>query len=76
VLYKDPKTVGVNYEYLLSLTNGTDGCAPTGSSLFNLTTLNTLLALGSSTPDIMDDKDATLNLTAWTNFTTQTLGLE
>ena len=68
-----------NMEYLFNLTNA-DGGDPAASSLFNLTTLKTLVSLGQAAPNIVgDDKNMTyvtdFNLTGeWTTLA-ETLGL-
>ena len=63
----------VNYEYIFNLTNS-EGNAPEASSLFNIDTLKTLIALGESTVDIMENIDSTVTFnSSWDDLTT-TLG--
>ena len=68
-----------NMEHLFNLTSA-DGGDPAANSLFNLTTLKTLVSLGQAAPNIVgDDKDMVygtdFNLTIeWTTLG-ETLGL-
>ena len=67
-------------EYLFNLTNSELG-DPSESSLFNVNTLQALVTLGQSTPNIISNRtesygtgESDFNLTAW-NETAITLGL-
>ena len=60
-----------NFEGLFDLTSP-DGSDPPASSLFNLTTLRTLLRISEEVPDIIEAPElvtGVLNLSAYTNLT-------
>ena len=55
-MYRDLTSETGNMEYLFALTNSTQG-DPAANSLFNLTTLKTLVSLGQGTANIISSKD-------------------
>ena len=70
-----------NYEHLFSLQNSTGG-DPAANSLFNITTLQTLVNLGSNTTNIVKNPEMTYGVdfdiesdSNWTNLTSY-LGLK
>ena len=48
-----------NYEYLFSLVGSSDSKDPDANSLFNVTTLQTLIKLGQNTTNIVKNPDKT-----------------
>ena len=68
-----------NMEYLFDLVDPVTGGDPAAHSLFNLTTLQTLISLGQSTPNVINDTTITygtdFDLSDWTEIGT-TLGLD
>ena len=79
-MYVDESGTTDNYEHLWSL-NDTDGGDPIASSLFNITTLQTLISLGQQAPNIVgEDYNKTygvdFNLTAEWDDLAVTLNLD
>ena len=78
-MYRDENDPTSNMEHLFNLTNA-EGGDPAANSLFNLTTLKTLVSLGQAAPNIVgDDRDQVYgtDFTLSAEWTTlgETLGL-
>ena len=67
-MYRNVDNNTVNMEHLWYTTNPNEngGSDPLGNSLFNITSLKTLIALGQQEPDIVSNNDK--NLVYGTDF--------
>jgi len=56
-MYRSKSDPSINMEHLWTLQDPVTGGDPAGNSLFNLTSLKTLIDLGQNTVNILEDKD-------------------
>lgn len=56
-MYRSKSDPSINMEHLWTLQDPVTGGDPAGNSLFNLTSLKTLIDLGQNTINILEDKD-------------------